>query len=121
LLATKNFSNMSSGKNGDIIDKIQDYKIFLKSFRSFRFLTFRDLFRDTAKLFLTVVFFPVLIILSLFENRIFTRIVRQVLIFLYFIFTLIFFYSLFTYDSYLNSYRAISVDVPFLDKIKDIK
>jgi hypothetical protein len=112
---------MSDKKNNDVIDKIQDYKIFLRDFRSFRFLTFKDLSKDVVKLSLTIIFFPVLIALTLFENRIFTRIVKQALIFLYFIFVLIFFYSIATYDSYLHSYRIISVDVPFSDKIKSIK
>jgi hypothetical protein len=112
---------MRTWKNRDIIDGIYDYKIFLRDFRSFKFLTFKDMARDMCKLLLTVVFLPVLVVLVLFENRIFAKIVKQITLFLYLIFVVIFIYSILTYRNYLNSYRAISVNIPFEDKLRNME
>ncbi|MDR0571697.1 MAG: hypothetical protein LBG48_02470 [Rickettsiales bacterium] len=108
-------------KNRDITDGIYDYKVFLRDFKSFKFLTFKDTLYDFGRLLLTIIFFPVLVILVLFENKIFAKIIKQIMLFLYFTFVIIFIYSVFTYRSYLRSYRAISVNIPFEDKLRNIE
>ncbi|MDR2760562.1 MAG: hypothetical protein LBB09_01810 [Rickettsiales bacterium] len=104
----------------DLLNKIFDYGAFWKSSKS-SFSSLRDALRAALRLFAAVVFFPALAALLLFENRFIARVMKQMMIFLYCIFLLIFIYSACSYSSYLRSYRVVSVELPFGDRLKDMK
>lgn len=67
------------------------------------------------------VLYPVYLLFKLFETKFFSKILKQLLLAIYIIFTLILTYTIFTYNRQIKSNKQVIIELKYKDKITEIK
>lgn len=82
---------------------------------------FIDLLCRFIKNIIALIFLPFYLVISLFENRLFSTFLKQILFFLYLLSVIVFIYTFLNYSRKIGSEEKLVRDIPYLDKIREIK
>ena len=73
----------------------------------------------SLKVFVVILFLPLILVFMLFDNKVFLRIFKQVVVILYFIFMCVFMFTLFSQNRTIISDSQVVIDIPInKNKIK---
>lgn len=70
---------------------------------------------------LALILLPLYLILSLFENKTFSKVLKQIIFLLYFLFIFIFFYTLITLNNGIKNKEKVITEIKYRDKIRNIE
>lgn len=70
---------------------------------------------------LALILLPLYLMLSLFENKTFSKVLKQIIFLFYFLFLLIFIYTIITQNKDIKNNEKIITEIKYKDKIRDIE
>lgn len=107
-------------KKEDFVNTIFDCKKFKKCFYELSLNNLKNITLNFLKIVLLILFLPILFLFTALENKIFLRIFKQIMFFLYLILLVIFIYTIATFKKHIDfEHKEVIIDVPFTNKIKD--
>lgn len=75
-----------------------------------------------SPIYMTIfVLYPVYLLFKLFEIKLFSKILKQLMLIIYIIFMLVLVYTIFNYNRQIKSKKQVIIELKYRDKITEIK